>query len=170
MSSYIYKFLFILLLTSANVCLVFSQSENGFKKSDLPEGIQETLAKRRISDEEKQYQELIKRGEEAVKLSEELSKTFEETKRIAPEDAKKIERLEKLIKKIRQELGAEEDKEERAEDKPASILTALNNIKDKTTNLLTELKKTTRHSISVIAVESSNAAWKLVKFIRFWKN
>ncbi len=174
MFSNIYKYLLILLLTFVSAGAVFSQAENGnpetTKKTDFPDGIQETLAKSRIKEEEKKFKELIKQGEETVKLSEELTKSFEENKQISTADIKKIELLEKLIKKIRQKLGTEEDKEETAEDKPASILTALTNIKDKTTSLLAELKKTTRYSISVIAVESSNAVWKLVKFLKFNKN
>ncbi|HRH41789.1 MAG TPA: hypothetical protein PKY82_09110 [Pyrinomonadaceae bacterium] len=137
---------------------------------DLPEGLQETIQKRRIKAEEKEFQELIQSGEEAVKISEELAKSYEETRKITPEDQKKLEKLEKIVKKIRNELGAEDDKEKSPEDTPSSLSTALNNIKDNTVNLLGELKKRTKYSISVIAVESSNTIWKLVKFLRINRN
>lgn len=140
------------------------------KKMDLPEGLQETIQKRRIKAEEKEFQELIQSGEEAVKISDELAKSYEETKKLTTDDQKKLEKLEKIVKKIRNELGAEDDKEKTAEDTPSSLSVALNNIKDNTASLLGELKKRTKYSISVIAVESSNTIWKLVKFLRINRN
>jgi type I site-specific restriction endonuclease len=140
------------------------------KKLDLPETMRETFAKRRIREEEEQYQELIKKSEEAVKLSEELSKSFEENKQLSAPDTKKLEQLEKLIKKIRKELGAEDEEKDKTEDKPSSIVNALTIVKEKSANLLAELKKTSRHSLSVIAVESSNIIWNLVRFLRLSKN
>lgn len=139
---------------------------------DLPDPIKETLAKQRIKNEEKEYQELLQRGEEAAKLSEELNKSLENTQNLASEDIKKLERLEKLVKKIREELGAKDDgidNEEMQNEKPPTLFKALNHIKEGTANLLSEIKKAGRHSISVIAIESSNSLLKLVRFIRFNK-
>ncbi len=70
------------------------------KFNDLPDPIKETLAKQRIKNEEKEYQELLKRGEDAAKLSAELNKSLESTQNLTTEDIKKLERLEKLVKKI----------------------------------------------------------------------
>ncbi|MBA3600943.1 MAG: hypothetical protein H0W45_06805 [Acidobacteria bacterium] len=50
-----------------------------------------------------------------------------------------------------------------------SILNALKALKSNTLTLVDELKKTSRYSISVIAVESSNALLKAVRFLRFNK-
>lgn len=163
------KLIFIFLLVLASVSLTSAQTErNPQPKLDLPDAMKENLAKRRIKDEEEEYQELIKRGEEAVKISEELSKSFEKNQKLSSEDQKKLEKLEKVVKKIRRDLGAEDDKEDE-ENKPSSLMNTLTTIKEKSSNLLSELKKTSRYSISVVAVESSNAVFKLVRFLRLNK-
>lgn len=137
---------------------------------DYPEALKENLAKRRIKEEEKEYNELIKRGEEAAKLSEELTKSYEENKKLSDDDQKKLEKLEKVVKRIRRDLGAENDDQDEKESKPSTMITTLNIIKEKTSNLLAELKKASRYSISVVAVESSNTIFRLIRFLRFNKS
>ena len=178
----IFKFLLLFALIGVSGEVTYAQIDastasgrpDPSKKESLPDGIKETLAKGRIKAEEKEYRELLERGEEAVKISEEIAKNFETTNKLTVEDAKKLERLEKVIKKIRQDLGAKDDdkidEDAQAEVKPSSLVNALSNIKDKTSDLLSELKKTTRHSISVVAVQSSNALLKLVRFVKFSRN
>ena len=164
------KLIFIFSLVLAGVSLASAQTErNPQPKLDLPESMKENLAKRRIKDEEEEYQKLIKSSEEAVKISEELSKSYEENNKFSNEDQKKLEKLEKVVKKIRRDLGAEDDKEDEV-NKPSTLINTLYTIKEKTSKLLIELKKTSRYSISVIAVESSNIVFKLVRFLRFSKN
>lgn len=140
--------------------------------ADLPDTFREGLAKRRIQAEEKEYKDLIQNGEEAFKISEELQKNFEAHKNLTADDSKKIEKLEKVVKKIREDLGAKDDSEVDDEDgvKPSSLKSAISNIKSTTSDLLSELKKTTRHSISVLAVQSSNNLLKLVRFAKFNKD
>ncbi len=147
-----------------------TKKNNPLEKMDIPDTMKETFAKRRIKAEEAEYQELINKSEEAVKLSEELSNSFEENQKLSAPDTKKLEQLEKLIKKIRRELGAEEEKADKEKETPSSIMIALKNIKETTVNLLSELKKTSRYSISVIAVESSNTVWRIVRFLKLSKN
>lgn len=165
------KLIFIFTLLFAGVVITSAQEErNSSPKLDLPDSMRENLAKKRIKDEEEEYQELIKRGEEAVKLSEELSKSFEENHKLSSDDQKKLEKLEKIVKRIRRDLGAEDDDTAKQDNKPSTLTNTLNTIKDKTNSLLSELKKTSRHSISVVAVESSNAVFRLVRLLRFNKN
>lgn len=165
----------LFLIVIAAVC-VMAQSDvttrsGDPQKEDLPKGIKETLAKHRIDREKKDFAELLARGKEAVKLSEELEKSFSENNQLSTEDQKKLDRLEKVVKKIRNEIGADEDDEDaQKENKPLSILNALKTLKDNTVRLVDELGKTTRYSVSVIAIESSNALLKVVRFLRFRKN
>lgn len=136
------------------------------KDEERAKNVQEMLIKWRIKAEEKEFQELIKRGEEVEKLSFELAKSYSETQQLSPEDTKKLERLEKQIKKIRDRLGAE-DEDEEIEEKPKDLIAAISYLQDKSSALAKELRKATRHSISVVAIESSNALLKVLKFIRF---
>ncbi len=141
------------------------------QKEDLPTGIQESLAKQRIEREKKDYAELLARGEEAVKLSDELEKSFAQNNQISSTDQKKLDRLEKLVKKIRNELGGDDgDKSAELDDKPLSVINALKTLQNNTVKLVDELRKTTRYSVSVVAVESSNLLLKVVRFLRFGKD
>ncbi len=173
------RLIFTAILLSLTVVCVNAQintpdaSTSGGKptnKEDYPKGIKESLAKSRIEREKKDYEELLQNGEEAVKLSESLEKTFTESNQLSSEDQKKLDRLEKLAKKIRRELGADDIEEEDDYEKPSSLREAFKTLQTSTGKLVEELKKTTRYSISVIAVQSSNAFLKVVKFIRFRKN
>jgi uncharacterized membrane protein YccC len=139
------------------------------RQEELPKQLKENLEKGRIEEEKKEYEAMIKRGEEAAKLSEELSKSFEQNQTLSVEDQKKLARLEKLVKKIRDDLGGEDDNEAEA-NRPSSLNTALKAVQENASNLLSALRKTTRLTISAIAIESSNTVLKLVKFIRFYKN
>ena len=71
------------------------------KQDDFPKNIKESLAKSRIEREKKEFQELVQRGEETLKLIEELEKSFSENKQLSAEDQKKLDHLENLTKKIR---------------------------------------------------------------------
>lgn len=175
------QLIFIAMLFSLTVVCVNAQSDSpefgkpgaaAKEKDDLPKGIKETLAKGRIDREKKDYQELLQNGEEAAKLSESLEKTFAESNKLSAEDQKKLDRLEKLAKKIRRELGANDDNDDAAEEvaNPSTLRDAFKALQASTGKLVDELKKTTRYSISVLAIQSSNAFLKVVKFIRFGKN
>lgn len=141
-------------------------SETTQKDDDVPKNIQETLAKHRIERSKKEFAELVERSEEAVKISEDLEKSLTATARLTAVDQKKLERLEKLLKKIRSELGAEGDDDDAAE-KPSTLNSAVASLQSNASRLLEEVKKSTRYSISVVSVQTSNLLLRLVKFIRF---
>ena len=145
-----------------------NQTPNSNQKEEVPKGIQETLAKQRIEREKKDFADLLQRGEEALKITNELEESFVKNNNFSSEDKKKLDRLEKVVKKIRTELGSDDADE--IEEKPLSVLNALKNLQSNTVKLVDELKKTTRYSISVVAVESSNALLNLVRFLRFRRN
>jgi len=149
-----------------------SQSRSGeASKEDLPKGIQETLVKQRIDRNKKDFAEMLSRGEEAVKLSGELEKSFARNNQFSTEDRKKLDRLEKLVKKIRNELGGDDDDETVViDEQPLSMQNAFQALQNTTVKLDDELKKTSRYSVSVVAVESSNLLLKVVRFLRFGKS
>lgn len=166
--------LLALILTIALAFSVMGQSQSKsqvapcrMNQADATEPALENCKKMEIKAAEKEYEELLKNGEEAAKLSEELNTSLEKNKSLTSEDSKKLVRLEKLVKKIRNNIGAEDADDDNEEVKPQSLVSILKNLQDTSINLLSELKKTTRHSISVIAIESSNAVLKLVKLLRF---
>ena len=176
MSRNFFQLLFTILLIAATVGLAAAQTDattrsGNPQKEDLPTGIKESLAKQRIEREKKDFAELLARGEEAVKLSDELEKSFTQNNQLSSTDLKKLDRLEKVVKKIRNELGGDDDdKSIELDDKPLSVVNALKALQNNTVKLVDELKKTTRYSVSVIAVESSNLLLKVVRFLRLGKD
>jgi len=130
----------------------------------------ELRMKQCIKQQQKEYRDLLDNGEEAVKLSSELEKAIEKTQNLETGDQKKLDRLEKLFKKIRGSLGGEEDEPAAEEEKPLSLQAAVKRLSEKASGLLDELKKSTRYSISVVAIQSSNMIIRLVRYIRFSKN
>lgn len=160
------RLIFAILLISTAIICVNAQFPNAApEKEDYPKTVKETLAKGRIDREKKDYQQLIERGEEAAKISSEINKSFAKHNKFSSEDQKKLDRLEKLVKKIRNELGGDDDDSD--EDKPSSISAAVKSLQETTMNLIDMIKKSTRYSVSVAAIESSNALLKVVRFIRF---
>lgn len=141
---------------------------SGASKEDYPDGIKETFAKQRIKAEEKKFDELLEQSEEAAALSSELQESFAANRKLMPEDVKKVERLEKLVKKIRDKLGSEsdDDKDKSANDAPLNFNDALKNLQETSNALCAELKKQGRFGISVAAVENSNTLLKLVRLVR----
>lgn len=188
MSSYFSKLLVILAFLTLTAVVVCAQADastaNGrpVPKEDLPKNIKESLEKQRIEREKKDYQEMLERGEEALKLSEELEKSVAQNSKLSVQDQSKLERLEKIVKKIRKELGGDDDNteiganlgekdggEESKENKSLDVVSAVKILQSNAAKLVEELKKTTRFSISAMAIQSSNALLKIVKFVQFYK-
>ena len=131
--------------------------------------VKEMLSKQQSAREKKEYEELIDRGEAALALSEALEQSFAKSERITPEEARKLVELEKLVEKIRDDLGGDDDSDEElppAEKRPKDVREGFIVLKNSTERLVNELKKTTRFSISIVAIESSNALIKVVRFLR----
>lgn len=166
-------FLFIFLLSgasvvSAQITAATASGRPDDSKEDYPEGFKESFAKMRMKAAEKEFNEMVERSEEAAKISDELYESYQTNRKLTLEDSKKAERLEKLVKKIRDDLGSEngEDKSNSANNSLPSFADALKNIRDTSSELFSELKKRGRFTVSVVAVENSNTLLKLVRFVR----
>jgi hypothetical protein len=148
------------------------------RREEAPQGLREMLAKQRTEREKREYQELLDRGDEALRITKQLEASYEQHGGFSQEDRIRLESLERTVAKIRKELGAEDDadnfKDQSApapaeEPKPSNMEEAFTYLKSSTVKLVDELKKTTRFSVSVVAIQSSNTIMKLVRFLRIRK-
>ncbi len=146
------------------------------RDDDTPPSVSEMVEKQRILRQKKEYDEMLKRGEEALKLSEELEESFNDRETISNADLQKLEALEKVVGKIRDELGGDDDDDGMLKDSTASensarrdAVSAFKYLRDSTVKLVDELKKSSRFSISVAAIESSNAVIRIARFLRLKK-
>jgi hypothetical protein len=131
----------------------------GRKKEDPPRGIQESLVKMRIDKDKKDYSEMLKRGDDAAKLAAALKDGS-----IAGQQDQ-ISNIGKLVKKIRDELGAEGSDGE-PDSAPGNQTDAIRALKEQVTDLSEDLKKSNRFTISASAIDHTNEILWLVKFLR----
>jgi len=125
----------------------------------------EMRAKRRIKLEEKQYQENLERAREADKLSIELRNSYEQRKSFTREDTKKLERLEKLTRRIRSEAGGS-DEDTSLDNPPNELQLALSRLAQVTDSLRKVVEKTPRQVISATVIQQANVVLQLVKIAR----
>ena len=172
------QILFVFAIAFAGASVAVAQSAdnqtNIFAKpgdEDRPKSLKETLDKMRIEQEKKEYKEMLGRGDEALKITEELEKTVEKNGKLTDRDMAKVASVEKLVKKIRSELGGADDDGD-DEDKPAvptgklTALDAVKSLKTSTASLIDELQKTTRFSISAAAIQSTNTVLRIARYLR----
>ncbi len=144
----------------------------------------EQLEKLRIAHDKKEHDELLARAEEALRLSEELERSITTSDGISDQNRSKLQDFEKIVRKIRSELGAKDADPEKkneedgvadeAEDvpeekRPVDVVSGFKILRESTIKLVNEVRKTTRFSISAAAIQSSNAVLKLTKLLRFWR-
>jgi hypothetical protein len=139
----------------------------------VPKNVLESREKMRIEKEKKDYAEMLERGDDALKLAERVTHSFGVTGKLSDEDLAMIESIEKNVKKIRSDLGGDDEDEKLDDilgaDRQPSLADAVSTLGSATTELIDELKKTTRFSISAAAIHSSNAVLAIARFLRFGK-
>lgn len=119
-----------------------------------------------IEDTKKDFEEMLERTERVAELTSEIRLSFAENNELSKDDREKLGEVEELLSKIRKELRADDDDDEK-EKRPLSVIEAIDLLQENTTKLVDEIKKTTRHTISAVAIQSSGTVMKLVKWLRF---
>lgn len=140
--------------------------DNFPRKEPLPDNIRERLITLCIEERKKEYEELLTRSENVVRLSREIEESYAENNELSSADRDKLKEAEDLLDKIRKELNADDDGDEDEKKKSPSTLDAIKDLRAKSLELLEEVKKTSRHTISAAAIQTSNAVMKLIKFLR----
>lgn len=140
------------------------------RRPDESVRLKEMLSKQQAESDKKEHQALLKRGDDALSLSDQLEKSFETTNQLSDDDKRKLETLEKLVTKIRNELGGDDDTggdgPKLKENKPSTLKEAFGYLRSTTITLVNELKKTSRFSISAVAIQTSNTVIRLTRLMR----
>lgn len=168
-------FIGIIFLTAA---AAFAQTASGDpwppsdrkRQDDDSHMVKEMLAKQQSAREKKEYASLVERSEQALKLSGELEAAFKRSEQLTDSERKQLEAFEKLVSKIRDDLGGDEDGEltlvDKEEESPKDVREGFLFLKRSTEQLASEIKKSTRFSVSIVAIESSNTLIRLARFLR----
>ncbi|MEP6946833.1 MAG: hypothetical protein ABJA02_13010 [Acidobacteriota bacterium] len=142
---------------------------------DSPSGVRDMLKRMEIEKDKKEFAELQDRGKEAAELSDELQRSIDvHHGELTSEDRVKLDTLEKMVKRIRRDLGGSDDDtvdkdDVDAEKKPASVNEGFASLRSETVKLNEELQKTSRFTVSTSAIRLSNVVLRLTRSLKFWK-
>lgn len=127
--------------------------------------IQEMLKRRELKYAEKEYHENLERSREAAKLGTELRDAYASSKNLSPNDFKKLERLEKLTRRIRSEAGGSEG-EVTLKEVPQRLETALQQAADVAEAMHKGVEKTPRLVVSTVVIERANELLEIIRYAR----
>jgi hypothetical protein len=126
---------------------------------------EEMRAKRAIKLAEKEHRQNLDRAQEVSQLAKELQQGLKDKTALDREDLKRVERLEKLTKKIRGEAGGEAD-EVQIVNRPSDISGAVTQIAEVTESLSKNVQNTPRQVVSAGVIDNANVLLELIRILR----
>lgn len=125
----------------------------------------EMKAKLAIKYAEKGHQENLDRAKEIADIGKELKAAANETPLLSRDSQKKIERLEKLTRKIRGEAGGD-DQEIELPNRPSDLPAAMGRIAETAETLSKDVQNTPRQVVSTSVIQNANVLLELIKLVR----
>lgn len=126
---------------------------------------EELRAKRMIKLAEKDHQENVDRAKEIQQIGKELKESLQGKSALDRDNLKKIDRLEKLTKKVRGEAGGESE-DITIVNPPKDLSDTVCQIGEKSESLSKEVQNTPRQVISASVIGSANILLELIKIAR----
>jgi len=127
----------------------------------------ENRAKLEIKEEKKKYDEHVARAREVSDLASQLSDHYEKQQSFVADDAKRIERMEKLTKKIRNDAGgSDSDADADIKDIPADTKSLVKRVAELADELHKLVEKTPRQVVSAAVIGQANRLLGLVQHLR----
>jgi hypothetical protein len=174
------KFLFQKLLFIGFLFFVFNSDARAQSSSDnssplIPGAIKdapqpvgpeaEMLHRAAIRRQEEAHQEMVERAKENTRLGLQLAEVVGKGSAPQAEEMKKLDRMEKLARKIRGDSGGSED-EEGLQNPPRDLADAISLLAETSENLLKEVEKTSRFVASATVIKRSNEIIQLVRHVK----
>ena len=125
----------------------------------------ELRVKREIKFAEKEHQENLERATELSVLGQNLVSSFKKKNSLDREDIRKLDKLEKLAKRIRSEAGGSED-DVTIEKKPKDLEEVVTLLAKVSASLNDKIQETPRRVISAEIIERANVLLELVRIVR----
>jgi hypothetical protein len=141
----------------------------GKKESDVRFGspLSEMHSKAVLKEEKKRYEENLGRAREISELAAQLAESFESKKAFNTDDEKRLERLEKLTKRIRNEAGGSDSiSEAELKDICTTMVETLKHLAEMTENLRDMVEKTPRQVISAGVIDQANRVLGVTQHLR----
>lgn len=140
-----------------------ASNQNPRREIGSPEA--EIIRRAEIKHEEESHREMLERADEAALIGEQLINSFHKNNALGRDDFKKLERMEKLARKIRGGTGGSDD-DAPLENAPQQMDKALTRLAEVSDQLNKSVQKTSRLVISAAVINSSNELIELIKHIR----
>jgi hypothetical protein len=118
-----------------------------------------------IRRSEETYKENLERARETVQLSAEVRDTFKQQNSLSAAELKKLARIEKLARSIRNDAGGGED-DTTLTDPPKSLDAALQRLAEMCEEFRKKVEKTPRHVVSAAVITSANQLIELTRLIK----
>ncbi len=128
----------------------------------------EMLRRAEIRHEEETHKEMVERADEAAQIGDDVLASFKKNNSLTRDDVKRLERLEKLARKIRGSAGGS-DGDEELSDPPGKIEGAVTRLAKLAGDLKESVSKTSRLVISGNVIRHSNEMIELIRLIRTFK-
>jgi hypothetical protein len=122
----------------------------------------EMRVKQSIKLLEKEYKQNVDRAREVAELGAQLRDALNAGRPFGREETKKLERLEKLARKIRAQAGGS-DEEDLLNNPPGKLESALSRLADVAESLFKAVQKTPRQVISAAVIQKANVLLQLAK-------
>lgn len=127
----------------------------------------EMRAKRLLRLAEKEHLENLERARSVARLSAELKDAVARANGLGPDDKKKLEKVEKLTRKVRSEAGGS-DSEVTLEKYPVDLESAFVRLADVSEEMRKEVEKTPRQVVSTSVIDRANQILEIIQCARKW--
>lgn len=125
---------------------------------------EEMKAKQAIKYAEKGHQDNVNRAKEIAEIGKELKAAINQSPLLSRESQKKLERLEKLTRKIRGEAGGD-DQEIELPNRPADVPSTITRIAESSETLSKDVQNTPRQVVSASVIENANVLLELIRIV-----
>lgn len=125
----------------------------------------EMLARRELRVAEKERQENLERAREAAQLGAEIRNSFAKNQTLSRTEIKKLERLEKLTRRVREEAGGS-DGDVTIENPPQQLESALGRLAELSEAMRKGVEKTPRQVVSAFVIERTNEVLEIIRYVR----
>lgn len=135
------------------------------RERPLSEAEEEMRAKQAIKFAEKEHRDNLDRAKEIANIGKELKAAASNGLLMSRDSEKKIDRLEKLTRKVRGEAGGD-DQEVELKGLPSDLPLALARVAEAAETLSNEVQNTPRQVVSAAVIENANVLLELIKLTR----
>jgi hypothetical protein len=126
---------------------------------------EEMLKDVEIKRREMVYEENLDRARETAQLGTEVRDAFKRQTSLSPAELKKLARIEKLARSIRNDAGGG-DGETTLKDPPAHLDAALDRLVETCEDFRKKVEKTPKHVVSAAVITSANQLIELTRLIK----